>query len=112
MHRLLRTLLTIAFLITSPLATHAKIGTPPAPDSIPGQYVVKTRADVTQPRNAFDGDEFRYVEELPFGYHLVQQTREITSPESRLLELGAESAQPNFVKRIATTSFQGANAAV
>ena len=96
----LRQLLILIVLVVSQSAT-AKLDTPLTPDTVVGEYLVK--ADASNFKTALDSSGFQYVEELPFGFHLVRdrESRESTAAFDELTELGVTESQPNFIRRIA-----------
>jgi subtilisin family serine protease len=80
-----------------------KVGAPKAPTAVDGQFIVTTNDSFVEFARSLESNGFRYVEKLPFGYHLVRQDREMTADFAsvKLHALGAQNVQPNFVKRIA-----------
>lgn len=103
----MRILIPLLLLVVAADPALAKVGTDNTPEVIEGQYIVSTPVGAAEFRENLEGSEFTYVEELPFGLHLVQEDQWTSSSKERLRELGAREIQPNFVKRIASARAGG-----
>jgi len=94
--------LCICIASISPNVALSKLGTPELPEYLNGQFIVTTDKGVTEFRQSVEHGGFKYVEELPFGFHLIQgeQKAEAKFARSRLFQVGARTVQPNFTSRV------------
>lgn len=94
----------VAFLI--PSTAFPKIGASQAPEFLESQYIVTNAKDPIAFQQTLSGSGFKYVEELPFGFHLVESEQKLEAgvASARLMSLGVRSIQRNYIKRIAASA--------